>query len=43
MSSQLEKDDHLIQIRDKLRKDGIKLWLPPYFQESKSSESEIKV
>ncbi|CAH1111063.1 unnamed protein product [Psylliodes chrysocephalus] len=42
MSSQLEKDDHLIQIRDKLRKDGIKLWLPPYFQESKSSESEIK-
>ncbi|CAG9859185.1 unnamed protein product [Phyllotreta striolata] len=43
MTSNLEKEDYLIQIRDKLRKDGIKLWLPPYFQDSQSSATDIKI
>lgn len=30
----MEKEDFLIQIRDKLRKDGIKLWLPPYYSQT---------
>lgn len=40
----LEKENYLIQIRDKLRKDGIKLWLSPYTEDSKRySEVNIKV
>lgn len=40
----LEKENYLIQIRDKLRKDGIKLWLPPYMiDSSKIAEDHIKV
>lgn len=40
----LEKENYLIQIRDKLRKDGIKLWLAPYITDSaKTSEDHIKV
>ncbi|KAJ8984421.1 hypothetical protein NQ317_012484 [Molorchus minor] len=41
MNSELEKQDILIQIRDKLRKDGIKLWLQPYYAES-VSDKDIK-
>lgn len=33
MSSAIEKEDYLIQIRDKLRKEGVKLWLSPYFND----------
>ncbi|KAJ8927192.1 hypothetical protein NQ314_020468 [Rhamnusium bicolor] len=40
MNSQLEKEDFLIQIRDKLRKDGVKLWLPPYLNDSKKCSVE---
>lgn len=40
----LEKEDCLIQVRDKLRRDGIKLWLSPYYlQESGSSMADIQV
>lgn len=40
----MEKEDFLIQIRDKLRKDGIKLWLPPYYSQTTGfSELEIIV
>ncbi|XP_028146544.1 NEDD8 ultimate buster 1 [Diabrotica virgifera virgifera] len=42
MSNTLKKEDYLIQIRDKLRRDGIKLWLPPYFKGSNASEDDIK-
>lgn len=40
----LEKENYLIQIRDKLRKDGVKLWLPPYMIDSANmSEDCVKV
>lgn len=40
----LEKEDCTIQIRDKLRKEGVKLWLPPYLKNSnESSEDDIMV
>ncbi|KAG5898600.1 hypothetical protein JTB14_020976 [Gonioctena quinquepunctata] len=42
MNSSLERQDYIIQIRDKLRKDGIKLWLPPFFNESSTSASDLK-
>ncbi|KAH1021119.1 hypothetical protein HUJ04_010676 [Dendroctonus ponderosae] len=32
-----QKEDLLIQVRDILRKDEIKLWLPPYFSEANGS------
>nr|CAI5842294.1 unnamed protein product [Callosobruchus analis] len=42
MNSYQEKEDVLLQIRDKLKKDGIKLWLSPYYtSENKSSEEHI--
>ncbi|KAL1505617.1 hypothetical protein ABEB36_005141 [Hypothenemus hampei] len=37
-----EKEDYLIQIRDKLRKEGIKLWLTPYLIES-NGVSEVEI
>ncbi|XP_066154361.1 NEDD8 ultimate buster 1-like [Euwallacea fornicatus] len=38
----MEKEDFLIQIRDKIRKDCVKLWLPPYYLETNGvSELEI--
>lgn len=40
----LEKENYLIQIRDKLRKDDVKLWLPPYTIDSTNiSEDHLKV
>lgn len=42
--NELEKENYLIQIRDKLRKDGVKLWLPPYMIDSAiTSEECVKV
>lgn len=42
--SSLEKEDCLIQIRDKLRRDAIKLWLSPYYlQETGTSMPDIQV
>nr|CAH7722938.1 unnamed protein product [Callosobruchus chinensis] len=42
MNSHQQKEDFLLQIRDKLRKDDIKLWLLPYYtSENKSSEEHI--
>lgn len=44
MSSELQDDNVFIQIRDKLQKDGIKLWLEPYFlPSSQSAEIELRV
>ncbi|CAH1183807.1 unnamed protein product [Ceutorhynchus assimilis] len=41
-SNLVEKEDLLIQIRDKLRKDNIKLWLLPYYSETDGvSEANI--
>lgn len=42
MSSSLLTEDYLIRIRAKLRTDGIKLWLPPYFQGTMISDEEMK-
>lgn len=43
MDSNLKIEDVFMQIRDKLNKDGIKLWLEPYYSEkSGSSESDLK-
>lgn len=40
----LEKENYLIQIRDKLRKDAVKLWMAPFMTDSaKISEDHIKV
>ncbi|GJQ65640.1 hypothetical protein Trydic_g7730 [Trypoxylus dichotomus] len=36
----METEDIFIQIRDKLHKDNIKLWLPPYYDSSVGSEVE---
>lgn len=37
-------DDVFIQIRDKLQKEGVKLWLQPYYDESNGCcEKELKV
>ncbi|EFA02056.1 NEDD8 ultimate buster 1 [Tribolium castaneum] len=33
-SSHLQKEDILLQIRDNLRKNNVKLWLDPYFSET---------
>lgn len=40
----LKKEDELMQIRGKLREDKIKLWLEPYYIQTKGSvQEEIKV
>lgn len=40
----LKTEDTLIQIRDKLNKDSIKLWLPPYYNtDTGPSDSDIRV
>lgn len=31
METNLKVEDVFIQIRDKLNKDSVKLWLPPYY------------
>lgn len=44
MDNTLRSEDVFIQIRDKLQKDGIKLWLPPYFEEKTgASNKDIEV
>lgn len=44
MDKSLKVEDVIIQIRDKLHKDGVKLWLEPYFHETKGvSETDMKV
>ncbi|XP_018565232.1 NEDD8 ultimate buster 1 isoform X1 [Anoplophora glabripennis] len=40
MGTHLQKEDCLIQIRDKLRRDGVKLWLPPYVNSSNNSSKD---
>ena len=43
-SSNLQKEDIILQIRDLLRKNNVKLWLPPYYNEkSGSSQDDLKV
>ncbi|RZC43159.1 NEDD8 ultimate buster 1-like [Asbolus verrucosus] len=42
-SSQLQKEDVLMQIRDKLRKENVKLWLQPYYSDlTGPSYSDLK-
>ncbi|XP_063904141.1 NEDD8 ultimate buster 1-like [Zophobas morio] len=42
-SSNLQKEDIILQIRDLLRKNNVKLWLPPYYNEkSGSSQDDLK-
>lgn len=44
MSAELEIDDAVLQIRNKLQVDNVKLWLLPYYAEKTGScEEEIKV
>ncbi|XP_065159726.1 NEDD8 ultimate buster 1-like [Atheta coriaria] len=40
MDNTLRSEDVFIQIRDKLQKDGIKLWLPPYFEEKTGASNK---
>lgn len=40
---ELQNDNILIQIRDKLLKDGVKLWLEPYYSQNESCEQELRV
>lgn len=40
---ELSHENVLIQIREKLTRDGIKLWLEPYYSNMESNESEILV
>lgn len=43
-SSQLHKEDVLMQIRDILRKNNVKLWLQPYYSELKGpSHTDLQV
>lgn len=42
MSEELEIEDALLQIRNKLQADGIKLWLPPYYKDGPCNE-ELEV
>lgn len=44
MDVSLQIEDVHIQIKDKLQKDGVKLWLPPYYVENVgSSKDDLKV
>lgn len=44
MGTPLQIEDVFIQVRDKLQKDGVKLWLPPYYNEATgASESDLQV
>lgn len=44
MDLTLQIEDVFIQVKDKLQKDCVKLWLPPYYFENKGpSEDAIKV
>lgn len=44
MDHNLQIEDVFIQVKDKLQKEGVKLWLPPYYSESKGpSDDNIKV
>ena len=36
----LRKEDILLQLRDQLKKDQVKLWLPPYTVNDESSEND---
>lgn len=41
--SELSHENVLIQVKDALTTNGVKLWLPPYYLEMESNESEIMV
>ena len=44
MDGSLKSEDILMQLRDKLTKDGVKLWLEPYYKElTGSSHEHLKV
>lgn len=44
MDPTAESEDVVIQVKDKLQRDGVKLWLPPYHVENNgSSEDALKV
>jgi hypothetical protein len=44
MNSELKTEGILIQIRQKLNEDHVKLWLPPYFSEDGvTCDEEIQV
>lgn len=42
MNNSVEKDDLLIQIKDILRKQEVKLWLTPYYTDEGTSEANLK-
>lgn len=43
MSSELHIDNVFIQVRDKLQKDGVKLWQEPYYLSNGASVSDLQV
>lgn len=44
MASSLKIEDVFIQIKSKLQIDGVKLWLPPYYEETTGvNEEELMV
>ncbi|KAF2899522.1 hypothetical protein ILUMI_06657 [Ignelater luminosus] len=42
MSSELQIDNVFIQVRDKLQKDGVKLWQEPYYLNTGASISDLQ-
>lgn len=41
--SELSLENVLVQVKDALNSNGIKLWLSPYYLEMESNESEMLV
>lgn len=41
--SELSHESVFIAVKDKLQRNGIKLWEPPYYLESSSNETEMMV
>lgn len=41
--SELSHESVLVQVKDALTRDGIKLWLPPYYIELDANEDEMLV
>lgn len=40
ISVDLEKEDILLQVRDKLRQDNVNLWLQPFYHEASATSSQ---
>lgn len=41
MDVSLQIEDVCMQVKDKLQKEGVKLWLPPYYVENKGRSEDV--